>query len=173
MQGRLAPRSCTPVSCTDEFNLTLAPGHRTEALGPFFYSQQKETQRIWAVPPVLSYTRDPGTESKEIDFLYPVITYDRYGEQYRWQLFQILSFAGGPTQQETARDRFTLFPLYFQQRSSEPSENYTAVFPFYGHVKHRLFRDDAQVERAQALGNPAGAHDHVRIQRQTASAPPS
>ncbi len=126
----------------DEFNLTLAPGHRTEALGPFFYSQQKETQRIWAVPPVLSYTRDPGTESKEIDFLYPVITYDRYGEQYRWQLFQILSFAGGPTQQETARDRFTLFPLYFQQRSSEPSENYTAVFPFYGHVKHRLFRDD-------------------------------
>jgi hypothetical protein len=126
----------------DEFNLTLAPGHRTEALGPFYYSEQKETQRIWAVPPLLSYTRDPGTESKEFDFLYPVITYDRYGGQYRWQLFQILSFGGGPTQQETARDRFTLFPLYFQQRSSDPSEDYTAVFPFYGHLKHRLFRDD-------------------------------
>ncbi len=36
----------------DEFDLTLAPGHRTEALGPFFYSEQKETQRTWAVPPV-------------------------------------------------------------------------------------------------------------------------
>ena len=92
--------------------------------------------------PLLSYTRDPDTESKEFDFLYPVMTYDRYGDQYRWQFFQLLSFAGGPTQQESARDRFTLFPLYFQQRSSDPSENYTAVFPFYGHLKHRLFRDE-------------------------------
>jgi hypothetical protein len=33
----------------DEFDLTLAPGHRTEALGPFFYSEQKETRRTWAV----------------------------------------------------------------------------------------------------------------------------
>ncbi len=70
------------------------------------------------------------------------MTYNRYGEQYRWQFFQVLSFAGGPTQRESARDRFTLFPLYFQQRSSDPSENYTAVFPFYGHLKHRLFRDE-------------------------------
>ena len=126
----------------DEFNLTLAPGHRTEALGPFFYDQEKETQRVWAVPPLLSYARDPGTESKEFDFLYPVLTYDRYGDQYRWQLFQILSFAGGPTQRETARDRFNLFPLYFQQRSSDTNENYTALFPIYGHLKHRFFRDE-------------------------------
>ena len=126
----------------DEFDLTLALGHRTEALGPFFYSEQKETQRMWAVPPLLSYTRDPALESTEFDFLYPVMTYDRYGGQYRWQLFQVFSFSGGPTQGETARDRFTLFPLYFQQRSTDPSENYTAVFPFYGHLKHRLFRDE-------------------------------
>ena len=127
----------------DEFDLTLALGHRTEALGPFFYLEQKESQRTWAVPPLLSYTRDPETESKEFDFLYPVMTYNRFGEQYRWQFFQLLSFAGGPTQQESARDRFTLFPLYFQLRSSNPSENYTAVFPFYGHLKHRLARDES------------------------------
>jgi hypothetical protein len=126
----------------DEFDLTLRLGHRQEAVGPFFYSEQQETQRSWAVPPLLSYTTDPATESKEFDFLYPVMTYDRYGEQYRWQFFQLLSVAGGPTQQESARDRFTLFPLYFQQRSSDPSQNYTAVFPFYGHLKNRLFRDE-------------------------------
>jgi hypothetical protein len=126
----------------DEFNLTLTAGHRTEAVGPFFYSQEKETERIWAVPPVLSYARDPGTESKEFDLLYPLMTYDRYGGQYRWQFFELLSFAGGPMQDEPARDRFTLFPVYFQQRSSDSNENYTAVFPFYGHLKHRLFRDE-------------------------------
>jgi hypothetical protein len=126
----------------DEFDLTLASGHRTEALGPFFHSEQKETQRTWAVPPLFSSTRDPATESREFDFLYPIMTYDRYGGQYRWTLFPVLSFVGGPTQRESTRDRFTLFPLYFQQRSSDLSENYTAVFPFYGHLKHRLFRDE-------------------------------
>ena len=126
----------------DEFDLTLELGHRTEAVGPLFYSEQKDTRSTWAIPPLLSYSSDPGTESKEFDFLYPLVTYDRYGEQYRWQFFQSLSFPGGPTQGETARDRFTLFPLYWQQRSSDPNENYTAVFPFYGHIKHRLFRDD-------------------------------
>ena len=134
------PLSAGPLF--DEFKLTLTPGHRTEAAGPLFYSEEKETQRIWAVPPLLSYTRDPETESREFDFLYPIMTYDRYGDQYRWQLFQVLSFTGGPTQQETARDRVTLFPLYFQQRSSDPSQNYTAVVPFYGHLQHRLFRDE-------------------------------
>ena len=38
--------------------------------------------------------------------------------------------------------RFTLFPLYFQQRSPDPNENYTALVPFYGHLKNRLFRDE-------------------------------
>ena len=80
----------------DEFDLTLAPGQRTEALGPFYYSEQQETKRIWAVPPLLSYTRDPDTESQEFDFLYPVMTYDRHGDQYRWQFLQLLSLQRGP-----------------------------------------------------------------------------
>lgn len=126
----------------DEFNLTLDPGHRTEAAGPLFYIQQKETEHTWAVPPLLSYTKDPATELREFDFLYPVLTYDRYGDQYRWQFCQLLSFAGGPLMTETNRNRFTLFPLYFQQRSSNPEENYTALVPFYGHLKNRFFRTE-------------------------------
>src|SRR2546425_2576645 len=126
----------------DEFDLTLASGHRSEALGPLFYSQEQDTQRTSAVPPLFSHTKDPGTDSEEFDLLYPLLTYDRYGEQYRWQLFQLLSLSGGPTQQETSRNRFTFFPFYFQQRSSDPSENYTAFGPFYGHLKHRLLRDE-------------------------------
>jgi len=126
----------------DHFGLTLAPGERTEAAGPFFYSETQETQHTWAIPPLFSITRDPATESEEIDFVYPLLTYDRFGEQYRWQLFQLLSFSGGPTQLESKRDRFTLFPFYFQQRSTDPSQNYTAVFPFYGHIQNRLFRSE-------------------------------
>ena len=36
----------------DEFDLTLAPGHRTEAVGPFFYSEQKETRSDLGGAPV-------------------------------------------------------------------------------------------------------------------------
>lgn len=126
----------------DDFDLTLAPGHRFEALGPFFYDQQKETEHTWAIPPLLSYTQDPAVGLKEFDFLYPIMTYDRYGDQYRWQLIQLFALAGGPMDTNDVRQRFTLFPLYFQQRSANSNANYTAVVPFYGHLQHRFFRDE-------------------------------
>src|SRR6266699_1935241 len=68
----------------DHFDLTLDPGNRTEAAGPFFYSEQKDSQHLWALPPLFSWTRDPEIDSEEIDFAYPILTYDRYGDQYRW-----------------------------------------------------------------------------------------
>ena len=126
----------------DTFPLTLTEGRRTEALGPLFYSEQEESRRTWAVPPILSREWDPATDYNEVDFGYPVITYRRFGTEYRWQLVQVFSFAGGQDQQETNSSRFTLFPLYFQQRSPDPSRNYTAVAPFYGHLENRLFRDE-------------------------------
>lgn len=133
----------------DHFDLTLAPSDsdlrlwsRTEAGGPFFYSEERETQHTWAIPPLFSHTEDSATESEEYDFAYPILTYDRFGEQYRWQIFQLFSFAGGPSETEKGRRRFTLFPIYFQQCSSDPNENYTAIGPFYGHLKNRLFRDE-------------------------------
>jgi hypothetical protein len=126
-----------------EFRLTLDAGQRTEALGPLFYEEQREeAAHTWALPPLLSRAYDLTTDYTEFDFLYPIMSYDRYGEQYRWHFCQVLSFAGGPTQTEDRRERFTLFPIFFQQRSSDPAEDYTAVFPFYGHLKHRLFRDE-------------------------------
>ena len=143
----------------DEFDLTLEPGHRTEAVGPFFYSEQKDTARTWAIPPLFSRTIDPATDSEEYDFCYPFLTWDRYGGQYRWALGQIFNFSGGATQKENDRDRFTLFPFYFQQRSSIPTNNYTALFPFYGHLQNRLFRTG----RSTSLpGQARTSNDHIR-----------
>ncbi|MEO5804554.1 MAG: hypothetical protein ABIR24_13590 [Verrucomicrobiota bacterium] len=126
----------------DEFSLTLAPGKRTEALGPLFFLEQKESQKQFALPPLFSCTRDAELESEELDFLYPLLTYDRYGAEYRFQILQLFSFAGGNTQDEEKKGRFTLFPIYFHQRSSVPELNYTALFPIYGTLKNRLFRDE-------------------------------
>ncbi|HEX4262694.1 MAG TPA: hypothetical protein VH597_00025 [Verrucomicrobiae bacterium] len=126
----------------DEFQLTLEPGHRTEAVGPLFYSEEKDTQKTWALPPLFSDTKDPAVQLHEYDFAYPILTYRRYGGEYRWQFIQLFAWAGGKNQEEQHARRFTLFPFYFQQRSEEPGQNYTAVGPFYGHLKNHLFRDE-------------------------------
>ena len=113
-----------------QFRLTLEPGERTEAFGPFFYSEEREAFRQWAIPPLFSSTKDEQTESAEVDFLYPILTYDRFGAESRFQILQWLSFSSGHDQSATNAHRFTLFPLYFQQRSEDPDKNYTALLPF-------------------------------------------
>lgn len=128
----------------DRFDLTLEEGWREEWVGPFFYTEQGPNERIWAVPPLLTYARDPSLDTARFTFAYPLFSYTTTGGQYRWQLMQLLSFAGGPTQVEEHRDRFTLFPLFFYQRSDDPEQSYLAAGPFYGELKGRLMRDEIQ-----------------------------
>ena len=125
---------------------TTATTHalREEALGPLWYRERERDGEasIWALPPLFSHSRNTGTDSEEMDFLYPVMTYDRYGTESRYQLFQLFSFAGGNNQADQHSKRFTLFPFFFLQRSEKPEENYTALFPFYGTVRNRMLRDE-------------------------------
>jgi hypothetical protein len=124
----------------------MAPCTRTEAVGPLYYQQsiQEPTDltRLWAAPPIFSYWLNEDTDYEGFDFLWKGITYNRYGDEYRFQLLQLFSFAGGNTQSDTNTHRFTLFPIYFQQRSKIPGKDYTALFPIYGHLQGRLFRDE-------------------------------
>jgi hypothetical protein len=125
-----------------EFSLTLDLGRRFEAAGPFWFDQERAGERSFGLPPLFSLTDDTEIDSREFDILYPFLTYDRYGPEFRWQLFQLLSVAGGQRlKDDSAVRRRTLFPLYFEQRTENPDDNYTALVPFYGTLKNRLFRD--------------------------------
>jgi hypothetical protein len=125
-----------------EFPLTLSSGYRREAAGPFFYCQQTESQRQWALPPMYAYTRTPEVDWTEMEIFYPIISYRRFGGEYRLEIVEFVSFSGGRASLETGVRRFTIFPFYFQQRAPETGLNYTAVVPFYGDLKNRLFRDE-------------------------------
>jgi hypothetical protein len=126
----------------DTFGLTLEPGKRSEAVGPFYYSQQRDTETSFGVPPLFARVEDPAVESLEFDIVYPIISYDRFGKEYRFHIFQLIAWAGGMDQGETNVHRFNLFPFYAHQWSDNPERDYFAIWPFYGNMKNRLFRDE-------------------------------
>jgi len=126
----------------ESFPLSLNDGARAEAAGPFFYDEQRGPQGTWAIPPLLSSPSDPETDWREFDLAYPILTYDRFGQEYRFQFLQLISFSGGGMQTGETKDRFTLFPFYFQQRSADSNQNYTALWPLYGNLRNRFLRDE-------------------------------
>jgi len=124
------------------FPLTLEEGMRTEAAGPFYYSETKGSEHNWGFIPFYSHYEDPALEYSEKDFLYPLFSNIHYGHEHRWQLGQIYSIAGGLEPDDGKTKRFTVFPFYFRQRSADTNLNYTAWVPFYGRLKDRLFHDE-------------------------------
>lgn len=136
----------------DKFPLTLGPSERTEMAGPFYYKEQTDSQKTIAFPPFYSRETEPDITASELDVLYPVFTYVKYGTQYRAQFVEMFSVSGGQDPDNLERKRFTIFPLYFQQRSPDTNDDYTAVVPFYGHLKGRLFHDDIYFVMFPAYG---------------------
>lgn len=133
------PRGTSPLQ--DEFRLVLEPGHRAESAGPFYSSLETEDEQSWGIHPFFSKTVY-GADATEIDVLYPLFTYDRFGPESRWQVFQLLSGTSGRTAQGAEIHRRTVFPFYFNQRSTAATNDYTVLFPFYGTLRNRLFRDE-------------------------------
>ncbi len=113
-----------------------------KTIGPFYKFEEGSESRMWAIPPLLSHETWKGVEAEEWDILYPLVTYDRFGSEFRLQLFQSFSFSGGINQESERTKRLTLFPFYFQQRSEKADNNYTALFPIYGHLENRFFRKE-------------------------------
>ncbi len=126
----------------DRFQLTLEEGFRTEAAGPFYFSQHADAERTWGIPPFYSRDDNPAVDADEDDYLYPLLTRIRYGQERRWQFCELISTSSGLAPDDTTPHRVTVFPFYFSQRAADTNLNYTAVVPFYGRLKHRLFKDE-------------------------------
>lgn len=127
----------------DRFPLTLREGSRAEFLGPIFAFERSGTGSLFSFSPFFSLYRDSAIPQNEAELGYPILSFDKFGAEYRFQILQLMAFSGGEQMKGGMKKRTTLFPLYFRERSSNTNENYTAVFPFYGRINNRLFRDRA------------------------------
>ncbi len=127
-----------------EFPLVWSPGWGREIFGPVWGQEQNENQTLWRLSPLLSHVEDPATERSEYEFLYPLFTFDRFGTERRIQFMQLFSISGGGTVNGETKRRETIFPIYFRQKSDNPTNDYFALVPFYGHLRNRLFRDEVR-----------------------------
>jgi hypothetical protein len=126
------------------FPLTLEPGEGTEAVGPLFYRHETADETLWAIPPLVSSSSTRDGQRNQVFVLPPVFTYRRYGEDARWQLAQWINGGRQRRIDDPEVKRFNLFPLYFSQDAVDPEQDYWALFPFYGTLKNRFFRDEAE-----------------------------
>ena len=139
--GRLTAAELEAGPLVHEFPLTFEDGQRAEAVGPMFYYESSKAFEQWAFTPFLTYRRDRFIDGEEVDIVYPFVTYDRFGEEYKWRFFLMTSFSGGRKQDDQSR-RFTLFPIVFSQWTRGESMDYFAIFPLGGTIRERLNRDE-------------------------------
>lgn len=127
-----------------QFRLTLEPGEGAQYLGPLVTTKHSETNSLWAIAPLAAHYEEPEIEHEEFDFLYPFITYDRFGTEWQAQVMQLINFHGGVTQDGEVKRRRNFFPIFFSQTSTNPTNNYWSLLPIYGHFRNHLFRDEVK-----------------------------
>lgn len=113
-----------------------------DLLGPLVtYKDEPDAKKHeFALRPLLYHVEDRDMDAEEWDGLYPFITYDRFGKESRFQIFQLFAFSTSE-KEKGVDDKFTLFPFIFIDNAAQPEKGYRAFFPVYGEIKHRLTFD--------------------------------
>ena len=118
-------------------------------LGPFLFSQPTplprsygDAARFRGFRPFYVESLDETGRALQSDVLYPLFSYRRDVDGYRWTLLSLVnhySMQGTPT---ANKDRgFDLWPFYFSRDTGSADTTYHAVFPLYGSVINRFGQD--------------------------------
>ena len=110
-------------------------------IGPLFeYRATRDGGTFWALRPFYSKLRDPASETRVDDVVWPLGTFHQAHEQLWWRL--LLAYGSdNDVSRDDAAWSAALFPVYCQGRTRQ-GEDYWALFPLYGHLPHVLLMDD-------------------------------
>ena len=111
-------------------------------LGPLIKIQQKGDEGTTAVRPFVYRTFDKREGDAETSYLYPIASSRESSSASTFQilkLFQVNTFR--KDEPDKAKSDSMLFPFYIRG-SSETHGPYMSVFPFYGTLYGRLWRDE-------------------------------
>lgn len=119
------------------------------ALGPLFFSQPRPASgpgdtTHWAqgFRPIFTETLDAQGHVVAGYGLYPLVTYRRMTNGYRWSIFELINHYSVDDGPGFAKQQgFDLWPFYFSRDTGNPETSYHAVLPIYGTVKGRFSQD--------------------------------
>ncbi|QYM79352.1 hypothetical protein K0B96_01670 [Horticoccus luteus] len=108
-----------------------------------------ESKTISGVRPFWVAWRDGNGEIRNATVLYPLWFYRGDRDAYQWSIFNLINHsryrAGVTPAGDKIRDNhFDLWPIYFSRDTGSPESSYHAVFPIYGRVPSRFFKDEVE-----------------------------
>jgi len=114
-----------------------------DALGPFITSKKNDVRSEYGFRPFFYVVNDKERDSSEFDFIYPIATYDRRGDDWRFQfLVYLLYYDKKKSQGGFVEREFNLFPFIFTKKAENKDDSYFALFPLFGNLKNKFYKDE-------------------------------
>jgi len=110
-------------------------------LGPLIKIQQRGDERETALRPLFYRTADLREKSSNTEYLYPLASVESGPEVETFQFLKLLQKSFYAKADGTEERSSMLFPFYISGRSEKYGE-YLSVFPFYGDIYERFWRDE-------------------------------
>jgi hypothetical protein len=111
-------------------------------LGPLFKWQQKGDDRDVAMRPLFYSTANSRNESASVEYLYPIASSETRPDVTTLQVLKLFKKNIYRKDEGDEQERSSmLFPFYINGESRKYGP-YTSVFPFYGDIYERFWRDE-------------------------------
>jgi hypothetical protein len=111
-------------------------------LGPVFKLQQRGEERDLAIRPFFFRTTNRRNETASAEYLYPLASTDTTPEVDTVQVLKLLQNNTYRRNEGDKREKSSMFFPFYISGSSEKYGPYTSVFPFYGDIYERFWRDE-------------------------------
>ncbi|HEY6008185.1 MAG TPA: hypothetical protein VIU40_07655 [Geobacteraceae bacterium] len=126
------------------FDYRESPGEgfsNLSLLGPLVKFQSLGTERQRAVRPLFYQRADLKNETADTDYLYPLVSTNTSPSEISVQALKLYQKHVYRKDQPGAQQGTMLFPFYISG-TSEKYGPYTSIFPFYGDIYERFWRDE-------------------------------
>jgi len=111
-------------------------------LGPLFKLQHQKEARDLAVRPLFYDTSDEEKTWHVTEYLYPLASSENSSDVSTFQFLQLYQNNTYRKSEEENKQKGTMFFPFYISGQSEKYGSYTSVFPFYGDIYERFWRDE-------------------------------
>ena len=111
-------------------------------LGPLIKFQHRKGERITAFRPLFYHTGHERDNSASTDYLYPLAASESTPEVSRFQFLQLVQKNTFRKDEPEGVERDSMFFPFYISGTSRKYGPYTSLFPIYGNIYERFWRDE-------------------------------